>query len=60
MGDGGGACGQVRLMSVLGTAVAALDAHRERVAVADHGLRLLVNLSWAADNKVLWRGTLVA
>ena len=39
-------------MRVLGSSVAAMDAHRGVAAVAEQGLGLLWNLAFAADNKV--------
>ncbi len=43
---------QVPLMGVLGTAVAALDAHRGLWEVAEKGLLFLRDLAVAPENKV--------
>ncbi len=43
---------QVALMGVVSSAVAAMDAHRGVVAVAEEGLWFLRNLSVAEANKV--------
>ncbi len=39
-------------MSVLDSAVAALETHRGVAAVAEHGLRFLASLAVAAENRV--------
>jgi hypothetical protein len=43
---------QVPLMEVLGSAVRALDGHREVPEVASNGLRFLANVAAASENQV--------
>ena len=51
--------GQVPLMRVLDSGVAAMDAHRGVADVVEQGLGFLAKLSAAADNKVGGEGFVV-